>query len=93
MRQPRPFVKEAHNLWLGLWPFQFPIFVALILVGISHRDDRFLISGSPFLLPYATTSNLLGLWLGMSCFLKDWQAALLWLFWWGAVVIRGLYSR
>ena len=90
LRQPRPFEMEAHNLWGGLFPFQVPVGVALILLGISRSDEKFLIAGSPFLAPYAATSSLIGPWLAASAFLKDWQVLLVWLSWWGAVVFRGL---
>jgi len=88
--QPHPFSQEAHNLWLGLWPFQVPVGVALLLKGISRSDEKLLVAASPFLFPYATTSSLIGPWLAVSAFLKDWQIFLVWLSWWGAVLYRGL---
>lgn len=90
LAQPREFANEAHNLWLGLWPFQAPAGVALILLGISRTDDKLLIAGSPFLSPYAATSSLVGPWLAVGAFLKDWQALLVWLSWWAAVIYRGM---
>ncbi len=90
LAQPREFANEAHNLWLGLWPFQVPAGVTLILLGISRTDDKLLIAGSPFLSPYAATSSLIGPWLAVSAFLKDWQVFLVWLSWWGAVIYRGV---
>lgn len=89
-RQPAPFVWGAHNLWLGLWPFQAPVGVGLILAGLRRRDERYLLAASPFCLPYATTSSLLGPWLAASAALTDGQALLVWLSWWGAVAWRGL---
>ena len=88
--QPRPFLQETHNLWLGLWPFQVPAGVALALLGLSRRDDRLLLAAPPFLSAYAATSSLLGPWLAVCSFLNEWQAALVLLSWWGAVVYRGL---
>jgi len=77
-------------LWLGLFPFQVPVGVSLILFGISRKDEKLLIAGSPFLSPYAATSSLIGPWLAVSCFLNDWQVFIVWLSWWGAVIYRGL---
>jgi len=90
LRQPHPFAKEGHNLWLGLWPFQAPAGLALIMLGFSRSDEKLLVAGSPLLFPYATMSNLIGPWLAVNAFLKDWQAVLVWLSWWGAVIYRGL---
>ena len=90
LRQPHPFAKEGHNLWLGLWPFQVPAGVALILLGFSRSDERLLVAGSPFLFPYATMSNLIGPWLAVNYYLKDWQALIVWVSWWGAVIYRGV---
>ena len=90
IRQPRPFASEPHNLWLGLWPYQVPAGVVMILIGITRRDEKLLVAGSPFLFPYAAISSLIGPWLAASHFLKDWQALLVWLTWWGAVLYRSL---
>jgi hypothetical protein len=90
LHQPHPFASEAHNLWLGLWPFQAPVGVALILMGVSRSEEKMLVAGSPFLMPYATTSSLIGPWLAASAYLKDWQAVIVWLSWWGAVIYRGV---
>lgn len=88
LRQPSPFIYAAHNLWLGLWPFQAPAGVALILLGIKRGDERLLVAASPFLSHYAATSSLLGPWLTLASFLNDWEAALVWATWWGAVLYR-----
>jgi len=45
------------------------------------------VAGSPFLFPYTAISSLIGPWLAGSYFLKDWRALLVWLSWWGDVVI------
>ena len=89
-RDPPPFRWHTHNLWLGLWPFQVPVGIGLLLLGIQRNDERFLLSASPFLLPYAALSSLSGPWLATLSSLKDWQAGVIWLSWWGAVVYRGL---
>lgn len=60
IRQPTPNRYDGDNLWLGLWPFQVPIGILLILLGISRKDERWLVSASPFLLPYTAISSLLG---------------------------------
>lgn len=78
IRQPRPLVQDTWNMWLGLWPFQVPAGVAILLLGISRRDERLLLAASPFLSPYATVSNLLGPWLAVSTFLSQRQAAVVW---------------
>jgi hypothetical protein len=90
LRQPTPFRWDNHNLWLGLSPFQVPLGVALLLLGIERNDERFLFSASPFFLPYAAISSLIGPWLAALSRLKSWQAGLIWLSWWGAVLYRGL---
>jgi hypothetical protein len=88
LQQETPFLGAAHNLWVGLWPFQIPAGVALLLLGIKRNDEKFLIAASPFLSPYAATSSLLGPWLALVYFLKDWEAALVFIAWWGAVIYR-----
>ncbi len=88
LNQPSPFVGAAHNLWLGLWPFQVPAALILILLGIRRADDRLLVSAGPFASPYATTSSLIGPWMAVISFLKDWEAALVWAAWWGATAYR-----
>jgi hypothetical protein len=90
-RQPRTFQDQTHNLWLGLWPFQVPAGIALLLLGMSRRDERWLIAGSPFLLPYAATSSLLGPWAVLCTVLTEWQALIVLASWWGAVVYRMLF--
>ncbi len=88
VQQATPFVGAGHNLWAGLWPFQVPLGVILILVGLSRSDERFLIAGSPFLSPYAAISTMIGPWIAATSFLKPWQVVVVWLSWWGAVVYR-----
>lgn len=90
IRQPRPLLEQSWNLWMGLWPFQVPVGVMLILLGLSRQDERLLLAASPFLSPYATTSSLLGPFIAVLLFLKDWQAAVVWFSWWAAVAYRGL---
>lgn len=90
VQQPQPFVSAAHNVWFNLWPFQVPAGLALILMGFSRRDEKFLAAGSPLMLPYAATSSLIGPWLAASTFLKDWQLLVVWLSWWGATLYRAV---
>lgn len=88
--QAAPFIWGPHNLWLGLWPFQVPVGIGLALYGHARQDERWLIAASPFFLPYATTSSLLGPWLAAAAGLSGGQALLVCLAWWGAVLYRGL---
>lgn len=88
LQQPRPFVDAAHNLWYGLWPFHVPAGLAMLLLGVRRKDERFLIAASPFLSPYAATSSLLGPWLALASFLRGWEATVIFLSWWGAVLYR-----
>lgn len=88
--QPTQFTDSSHNLWLGLWPFQVPLGVALLAVFWSKRDERLLIMGSPLLSPYAAVSSLIGPWVAALTYLRTWQAALVWVSWWGAVIYRAV---
>jgi hypothetical protein len=88
LQQPMPFISATRNLWLGLWPFQVPVGVGLAILGIERREERYLIAASPFFLPYAATSSLLGPWLAVCTGLKSWQSAIVLLVWWGAVALR-----
>lgn len=90
LSQPAPFVEADHNLWRALWPFQVPAGVALIVLGISRKDERLLISGSPLLSPYAAISTLIGPWIAAISYLSNQQATLVFLSWWGAVFYRSL---
>jgi len=90
LAQPRPFQFMTHNLWLGLWPFQVPLGIALLAMGLERKDTRFFFSASPFLFPYAAISSLAGPWLAGLSFLKDWQAVLVFVSWWAAVLYRAL---
>jgi len=49
--QPSPFVEGAHNLWLGLRPFQVQVGLILILLGIRLADKLLLVSAGPFASP------------------------------------------
>ena len=90
LHQPSPFVSAGHNLWKYLCPYQIPAGVALVLLGMSRKDERLLIAGSPLLSPYAATSSLIGPWIAAITYLSNQQAALVFLSWWGAVFYRGL---
>jgi hypothetical protein len=87
IQQPTP-LHGAHNLWLGLWPFQVPAGLMLILLGVRRRDERFLVAASPLLSPYAATSSLIGMWLAGMTLLRDWEAGVVWLSWWGVTFYR-----
>jgi hypothetical protein len=88
IQQPTPFIDAAHNLWIGLWPFQVPAGVGILLLGIRRKDERFLIAASPFLSPYAATSSLLGPWMALASLLKGWEATIVFVTWWGSVIYR-----
>ena len=91
MQEPAGFLVDIdRNLWKGLWPFQLTVGVGLLAVGAVRRDERFLVSASPFLSPYVTMSSMFGPWLAALTGLSDWQAALVFAAWWGAVIYRGL---
>jgi len=42
----------------------------------------------PVRIPYVTTTSLIGPWMAVVSFLKDWEAGLVWLAWWGATAYR-----
>jgi hypothetical protein len=88
LQQETPFLGAALNLWVGLWPFQVPAGVALLLMGVKQKNEKLLLAASPFLSPYATTSSLLGPWFALAGFLESWEAALVFFTWWGAVLYR-----
>jgi hypothetical protein len=88
LQQETPFLGTAQNLWIGLWPFQVPAGVALLLLGVKRKNEKLLIAASPFLSPYATTSSLLGPWFALTNFLENWEVALVFFVWWGAVLYR-----
>ena len=86
MRQPGPV--GEHNIWLGLWPFQVPVGLGIAFFGMNRKDDRFYIAASPFFLPYAATSSLLGVWIVMMSLLKNWQSIIVLMAWWGVTIYR-----
>ncbi len=88
IRQPVPFVDALHNLWVGLWPFQVPLGIGLLLVGIRRSDERLLLAASPFLSPYAALSSMLGPWMALSSYLRFWESLVVFVVWWGAVIYR-----
>ena len=92
INQPRPFVNMGHNLWFGLWPFQVPVGVALILLGVEKDDHRLLLASSPFFSPYAPLSCLLGPWITTTAAIKNWQGAVVLISWWGAVAYRAFLA-
>lgn len=88
--QDTPFVSAGHNLWKGLWPFQVPLGVLLIVLGIARKEEQLLVAGSPFVSPYAALSSMLGPWLAAITYLNNWQALAVFASWWGAVIYRGV---
>ena len=90
IQQSMPYMQYTHNLWLGLWPFQVPVGIALCLLYLERRDERYLIAASPFLWPYAATSSMLGPWLAAVSGLRWWQALVVLAVWWGAAAYRAI---
>jgi len=89
--QPSGFMATVnYNPWQGIWPYQVPVGIGLLALGIARKDDRFLLSASPFLSPYITTSSLIAPWLAVVAALDDWQVALIFLSWWGVIIYRML---
>jgi hypothetical protein len=62
--------------------------MGLAILGIERRDERYLIAASPFFLPYAATSSLLGPWVVVCTGLRGWQSAIVLLVRWGTVALR-----
>ena len=85
IHQPKIMLAGRQNLWIGLWPFQIPAGVALILLGISRKDERILVAGSPCLSPYSTITSTVGPWLALNCALNNWQVLAVWTSWWAAI--------
>lgn len=77
-----------HNLWRGLWPFQVPLGMFLLLQGLKWREERLLIASSPFLVPYANIGNLMGCWLVAVSYLNKRESLVLLVVWWGVVLVR-----
>jgi hypothetical protein len=92
IQQPMPYMQYTHNLWLGLWPFQVPVGIALCLLALERKDERYLIAASPFLWPYAATSSMLGPWLAAVSGLRWWQALVVLAVWWGAAAYRAVFG-
>lgn len=90
--QPAEYIQMTHNIWLGIWPLQVPVGVALLVLGISRKKESLLVGASPFLSPYAATSSFLGIWVAMISYLKTWQSIIVFLSWWGAIVYRIIYT-
>jgi hypothetical protein len=89
LEQPRGFMAIVpYNIFGGLWPYQVPVGIGLIALGLSRKDDRFLLASSPFLSPYITMSSMISVWLAVVVSLAEWQAALIFAAWWGAVIYR-----
>ena len=88
LNQPKEFADLGLNIWRGLWPFQLPLGLVLVFRSWQKKDDRYLIASSPFFLPYAATSSLIGPWIALCGMLEDWQAAIILVSWWAATFSR-----
>jgi hypothetical protein len=89
LQQPRPFITSGHNYFLGLWPMLVPVAVGLVLIGMRRKDLRWLMAASPFFSPYVATSSLAGVWFAACSALTTWQAALVLVSWWAAILYHG----
>jgi hypothetical protein len=87
-RQGAPFINAPHNIWAGLWPFQVPAGLMLLLLGIRRKDEKLLIASSPILSPYAAISSMLGPWMALVSYLRKWEVVIIFIAWWGAVIYR-----
>lgn len=88
LRQPKEFAEMGLNIWGGLWPYQVPLGIVLVFRAWKQKDDRYLIACSPFFMPYAATSSLIGPWIALCSILEDWQAAIVLISWWAASFSR-----
>jgi hypothetical protein len=70
-------IQAYHNFWRGIWPWNVIPGIVLVFFWIRTRDERLLLSASPFFSPYAGMNSFLGAWIALHTKLKDWQAALL----------------
>lgn len=75
-------IQAYHNLWRGTWPWNLIPGIILVFFWFRNRDERLLLSASPFFSPYAGLNCFLGAWIALHTKLKDWQAALLFLAAW-----------
>ncbi len=87
VQQPAPLANES-NLWFGMWPFQVPVGLALLWLGIRDKDERLLVASSPFLSPYASTHSLLGPWIALLTWLSPAPGTIALLTWWSAIIYR-----
>jgi hypothetical protein len=71
-----------HNFWRTTWPWNSIVGFILVFFWIRTRDERLLISASPFFSPYAGLNSFLGAWIALHTKLKDWQAAVLFVIAW-----------
>ncbi|WP_152965564.1 hypothetical protein [Thermanaerothrix daxensis] len=91
LNQPRGIIYLGHNIWGGLWPYNVPIGLALVFFATQKQDLRFIVAASPFFMPYAAMSSLIGPWITLSNLLEDWQAAVVLIAWWAASFYRFLF--
>jgi hypothetical protein len=90
LNQPKDILHLGHNIWGGLWPYTLPVGLALVFFAMQQQDLRFIMSASPFFMPYAAMSSLIGPWITLSSLLKDWQAAVVLGVWWAVTFYRFL---
>lgn len=88
INSPAP-VNGPHNLWLKVWPRQFPVGLAIIFLWINRgkEDVRWLLAASPLLMPYASAGSFLGLWAALHTELKNWQAAGIFITAWAITIL------
>ncbi len=84
LNQPKDVLYFGHNIWGGLWPYTLPVGLALVFFAAKKEDLRFIMAASPFFMPYAAMSSMIGPWIALSSLLEDWQAAVVLAVWWAA---------
>jgi hypothetical protein len=82
LRHPKEFAAFSFNIWGGLWPYQILLGIVMVFRAWKQKDDRYLIASSPFFMPYAAYSSLIGPWIALCSTLEDWQAGFILIVWW-----------
>lgn len=75
-------IQAYHNFWRTTWPWNTIVGIILVIYWFKTKDERFLLSASPFFSPYAGMNSFLGLWIALHTKLKDWQAVILFIVAW-----------